>query len=114
MRQILFESLLARPLTETAPARNDAALVELAGQLGHLARRRLGRSLSIREVDAGSCNGCELEIHALNNAFYDLERFGLRFVASPRHADVLLVTGPVTRNMRQFQRALPMFAQVSL
>ena len=62
---------------------------------------RLGRSLSIREVDAGSCNGCELEIHALNNAFYDLERFGLRFVASPRHADVLLVTGPVTTNMRQ-------------
>ena len=56
---------------------------------------------SIREVDAGSCNGCELEIHALNNAFYDLERFGLRFVASPRHADVLLVTGPVTKNMRE-------------
>ena len=65
------------------------------------ARQRLGRSLSIREVDAGSCNGCELEIHALNNAFYDLERFGLRFVASPRHADVLLVTGPVTKNMRE-------------
>ena len=65
------------------------------------ARRRLGRSLSIREVDAGSCNGCELEIHALGNAFYDLERFGLRFVASPRHADVLLVTGPVTKNMRE-------------
>jgi Ni,Fe-hydrogenase III small subunit len=62
---------------------------------------RDGRSLSIREVDAGSCNGCELEIHALNNAFYDLERFGLRFVASPRHADVLMVTGPVTRNMRE-------------
>ena len=60
-----------------------------------------GRSLSIREVDAGSCNGCELEIHALNNAFYDIERFGLRFVASPRHADVLLVTGPVTKNMRE-------------
>ena len=52
-------------------------------------------------MDAGSCNGCELEIHALNNAFYDLERFGLRFVASPRHADVLLVTGPVTKNMRE-------------
>ena len=52
-------------------------------------------------MDAGSCNGCELEIHALNNAFYDLERFGLRFVASPRHADVLMVTGPVTRNMRE-------------
>ena len=64
------------------------------------ARKRLGRSLSIREVDAGSCNGCELEIHALNNAIYDLERFGIRFVASPRHADVLLVTGPVTENMR--------------
>ena len=61
----------------------------------------LGRSLSIRHVDAGSCNGCELEIHALNNVFYDLERFGLRFVASPRHADVLLVTGPVTHNMRE-------------
>jgi NADH:ubiquinone oxidoreductase subunit B-like Fe-S oxidoreductase len=59
------------------------------------------RSLAIREVDAGSCNACELEIHALNNAFYDLERFGLRFVASPRHADVLLVTGPVTKNMRE-------------
>ena len=64
------------------------------------ARRRLGRSLAIREVDAGSCNGCELEIHALNNAFYDLERFGIRFVASPRHADVL-VTGPVTKNMQE-------------
>jgi Ni,Fe-hydrogenase III small subunit len=63
-------------------------------------RRQLGRSLSIREVDAGSCNGCELEINALNNAFYDLERFGIRFVASPRHADVLLITGPVTKNMR--------------
>ncbi|HEY8277600.1 MAG TPA: hydrogenase, partial [Methyloceanibacter sp.] len=57
--------------------------------------------LTIREVDAGSCNGCELEIHALSNVFYDLERFGLRFVASPRHADVLLVTGPVTQNMRE-------------
>jgi Ni,Fe-hydrogenase III small subunit len=65
------------------------------------ARRRLGRSLAIREIDAGSCNGCELEIHALNNAFYDLERFGLHVVASPRHADVLMVTGPVTKNMRE-------------
>src|SRR5712692_8942966 len=59
----------------------------------------LGRSLSIREVDAGSCNGCELEIVALNNPIYDIERFGIHFVASPRHADMLLVTGPVTRNM---------------
>jgi Ni,Fe-hydrogenase III small subunit len=104
MRRILFESLLARPLTEAPPAKDDAALAELAGRLDRAARRRLGRSLSIREVDAGSCNGCELEIHALNNAFYDLERFGLRFVASPRHADVLLVTGPVTKNMREALR----------
>src|SRR5216684_8110170 len=101
MRRILFESLLAQPLTETPPAKDDAVLAELAGRLDRIARRRLGRSLSIREVDAGSCNGCELEIHALNNAFYDLERFGLRFVASPRHADVLMVTGPVTKNMRE-------------
>jgi Ni,Fe-hydrogenase III small subunit/formate hydrogenlyase subunit 6/NADH:ubiquinone oxidoreductase subunit I len=62
-------------------------------------RRVLGRSLAIREVDAGSCNGCELEIIALNNSVYDIERFGIQFVASPRHADMLLVTGPVTRNM---------------
>jgi Ni,Fe-hydrogenase III small subunit len=101
MRRILFESLLRRPVTETPPAADDVALAELARRLDRAARRRLGRSLSIREVDAGSCNGCELEIHALNNAFYDLERFGLRFVASPRHADVLLVTGPVTKNMRE-------------
>jgi Ni,Fe-hydrogenase III small subunit len=101
MRKLLFESMVKLPLTEAPPAAGPAALVELAGQLDRVARRRLGRSLSIREVDAGSCNGCELEIHALSNAFYDLERFGLRFVASPRHADVLLVTGPVTRNMRE-------------
>jgi Ni,Fe-hydrogenase III small subunit len=101
MRRILFESLLRRPVTEAPPAADDAALAELGRRLDRAARRRLGRSLSIREVDAGSCNGCELEIHALNNAFYDLERFGLRFVASPRHADVLLVTGPVTKNMRE-------------
>jgi Ni,Fe-hydrogenase III small subunit len=101
MRQTLFESLTHGPLTEAPPTADDAALAELAKSLERNARRRLGRSLSIREVDAGSCNGCELEIHALNNAFYDLERFGLHFVASPRHADVLLVTGPVTKNMRQ-------------
>ena len=64
------------------------------------ARKLFGRSITIREVDAGSCNGCELEIHALNNAIYDVERFGMRFAASPRHCDVLLVTGPVTHNMR--------------
>ena len=101
MRRILFESLMRRPLTEAPPAKDEDMLAELGASVERAARRRLGRSLSIREVDAGSCNGCELEIHALNNAFYDLERFGLRFVASPRHADVLLVTGPVTRNMRE-------------
>jgi Ni,Fe-hydrogenase III small subunit len=101
MRRILFESLVRRPLTEAPPNKDDAMLAELAASVDRAARRRLWRSLSIREVDAGSCNGCELEIHALNNAFYDLERFGLRFVASPRHADVLLVTGPVTKNMRE-------------
>src|SRR5258708_35075067 len=101
MRKLLFESLFRRPLTELAPSPEDAAVAELATAVGHAARRRLGRSLSIREVDAGSCNGCELEIHALNNAFYDIERFGLRFVASPRRADVLMVTGPVTDNMRE-------------
>jgi Ni,Fe-hydrogenase III small subunit len=101
MRRTLFEGLTRRPLTEPPPVADDAALAELAKRVDRAARRRLGRSLSIREVDAGSCNGCELEIHALNNAFYDLERFGLRFVASPRHADVLLVTGPVTKNMRE-------------
>ena len=101
MRKLLFQSLFRRPFTEPAPSPDDAALAELATAVGRAARRRLGRSLSIREVDAGSCNGCELEIHALNNAYYDVERFGLRFVASPRHADVLMVTGPVTKNMRE-------------
>src|SRR6476620_3980263 len=101
MRKTLFESLTRGPLTEPAPAPDEAALAELAKSVNRAARAKLGRSLSIRQVDAGSCNGCELEIHALNNAFYDLERFGLRFVASPRHADVLLVTGPVTKNMKE-------------
>src|SRR5215470_13513488 len=101
MRRILFDSLMRRPLTEAAPPNDEEMMAELGASVERAARRRLGRSLSIREVDAGSCNGCELEIHALNNAFYDLERFGLHFVASPRHADVLLVTGPVTRNMRE-------------
>jgi Ni,Fe-hydrogenase III small subunit len=101
MRRQLLESLLHASLTEAAPAPAEAALAELASALGRRARRKLGRSLALREIDAGSCNGCELEIHALNNVFYDIERFGLRFVASPRHADVLLVTGPVTRNMKE-------------
>src|SRR5258706_14071919 len=101
MRRILLKNLIQGPFTEPAPAADEAALAELAARLHSSTRARLGRSLLIREVDAGLCNGCELEIHALNNAFYDLERFGLRFVASPRHADVLFVTGPVTKNMRE-------------
>ncbi|MDR9808489.1 NADH-quinone oxidoreductase subunit B family protein [Rhizobium hidalgonense] len=101
MRKLLFENLIRLPLTETAPSPSDAAMEELTAAIDESARRRLGRSLSIRAVDAGSCNGCELEMHALSNAFYDIERFGIRFVASPRHADVLLVTGPVTKNMRE-------------
>ena len=101
MRRLLFQNFFQGPLTEAAPARDEAAVAELATALRHAARWRLGRSLSIREIDAGSCNGCELEIHALSNAYYDVERFGIRFVASPRHADVLMVTGPVTKNMRE-------------
>jgi Ni,Fe-hydrogenase III small subunit len=101
MLKLLLESLARRPLTEVPPQPNDAALSELATTLSRTTRRRLGRSLAIRVVDAGSCNGCELEINALSNAFYDIERFGIRLVASPRHADVLLVTGPVTRNMKE-------------
>ena len=107
MRTLLLKSLFARPVTVPAPEPDaalpaeDAILAELGKALEVRTRRLFGRSITIREVDAGSCNGCELEIHALNNAVYDLERFGLRFVASPRHADVLLVTGPVTRNMRE-------------
>ena len=101
MRKLLFQGLARSPLTEPPPSAGDPDVAAMAAALDVAARRRLGRSLSIRQVDAGSCNACELEIHALNNAFYDLERFGLRFVASPRHADVLLVTGPVTKNMRE-------------
>jgi Ni,Fe-hydrogenase III small subunit len=101
MWKTLGRTLISKPLPIDAPAPDEAHLKELAERLDRVARLRVGRSLSIREVDAGSCNGCELEIHALNNPFYDLERFGLKFVASPRHADVLMVTGPVTQNMRE-------------
>src|SRR4029079_5972934 len=101
MRKTVIESLVQGPLTEPPPSFNEAALAELGRRFNRAARCRLGLSLSIRAVDSGSCNGCELELHALSNAFYDLERFGLRFVASPRHADVLTVTGPVTKNMRE-------------
>lgn len=101
MRKLLLKAIFGWTLTEKPPAVDEDGLAELAKTVQGSARRRLGRSLSIRQVDAGSCNGCELEIHALGNAFYDLERFGFHFVASPRHADVLLVTGPVTANMRE-------------
>lgn len=101
MRTLLLQGLLHQPLTEASPREEDVAAVALAAELDLEAQQRLGRSLSIRALDAGSCNGCELEMHALSNAFYDLERFGLKFVASPRHADVLFVTGPVTKNMRE-------------
>lgn len=101
MRRTLFESLTLRPYTEKPTAPADPEIERMAAELSAKTRSRLGRSLSLRLVDAGSCNACELELNALSNPYYDLERFGLRFVASPRHADVLLVTGPVAKNMRE-------------
>ena len=85
----------------TEPVSSLGDIEPLGLRLGEEIRRRFGRSLAIRQVDAGSCNGCELEISALTGPHYDLERFGLHVVASPRHADCLLVTGPVTRNMAE-------------
>jgi Ni,Fe-hydrogenase III small subunit len=104
MRNLLFQNMFRPPMTEPPPEPAEDLIAALAARVDRGARRRLGRSLAIRQVDAGSCNGCELEIHALSNPFYDLERFGLHIVASPRHADVLLVTGPVTTNMREAVR----------
>lgn len=97
----LTRNLIGAPITDPAPLADEAAVAALAARLEASARARLGRSLWIRQVDSGSCNACELEINALANVVHDLERLGLRFVASPRHADVLLVTGPMTRNMRE-------------
>jgi Ni,Fe-hydrogenase III small subunit len=77
----------------------DPDSVEICRELDRRIKQLFGRALAIREVDAGSCNGCELEITGLTSPVYDMERFGMHFVASPRHADMLLVTGPVTRNM---------------
>lgn len=96
--------LLKGPHTVPAPAPSVDGLAELAQAFATQTRGRLGRSLAIREVDAGSCNACELELHAVNNPVYDLERFGIKFVASPRHADVLMVTGAVTHNMAEALR----------
>ena len=94
VRQIAKQGIL----TEPPPAPDDALRVQ-ADTIQREILRILGQALTIREVDAGSCNGCELEIHALNNPYYNLEGLGIRFVASPRHADMLLVTGPVSRHM---------------
>jgi Ni,Fe-hydrogenase III small subunit len=88
------------PVTLAPAPVDEAETHRLAERLHAAAQVRLGRSLAIRHIDSGSCNGCELEMQMLNGIVYDLERFGLRFVASPRHADVLMVTGPVTRNMQ--------------
>jgi Ni,Fe-hydrogenase III small subunit len=83
-------------LTEKPP---EVEVLPEVARIHHELLHILGRALCIRQVDAGSCNGCELEIHALNNAYYNLEGYGIKFVASPRHADLLMVTGPVSRNM---------------
>ncbi len=103
--RLIARTLRTGPATEDLPAPGPATVGELAARLDAAAQTRLGRSLAIRHVDAGSCNGCELELHALSNIVYDLERYGRRFVASPRHADVLLVTGPPTRNLVEALRA---------
>jgi Ni,Fe-hydrogenase III small subunit len=100
MLRILHKIYRVGTVTEPARPYTDPELEAVGVELKRAIDRSFKGSLAIREVDAGSCNGCELEIHALNNAFYDLERFGVHFVASPRHADVLLVTGPVSRHMQ--------------
>ncbi len=95
----LFQKIFQTGLVTEPLAPGDAEIVQLVKQIDESSRRLLGRSLAIREVDAGSCNGCEIEITGLTSPVYDSERFGIHFVASPRHADMLLVTGPVTHNM---------------
>jgi len=97
----LFKKIMTTGVvTETYKAPKDDELERLGIQIKHHIDKKFSGSIAIRQVDAGSCNGCELEIHALNNPYYDIERFGIHFVASPRHADVLLVTGPVSRHMQ--------------
>ena len=99
MLRILHQIFRTGIVTEPLPAGVEEEIKEVGTGLEEAIRRRLQRSLTIRAVDAGSCNGCELEIHALNNPIYNCERFGIHFTASPRFADMLLVTGPATRNM---------------
>ncbi len=98
MYQLLKQIAKTGIVSEPAPLA-DAALRSLEQRLGNLILKHFGRALAIRHVDAGSCNGCELEIHAMNSPYYNPEGLGIKFVASPRHADMLLVTGPVSRNM---------------
>jgi len=99
MLQLLAKILRTGIITEPAPELHGGTIEHLGIEVRRVLDRRFNGSMAIRQVDAGSCNGCELEIHALNNAYYDIERFGIHFVASPRHADALLVTGPVSRHM---------------
>jgi Ni,Fe-hydrogenase III small subunit len=103
MYKILFQIARVGLRTERAP-QPDASLREAAADFGDDLLRLVGRALAVRHVDAGSCNGCELEIHGTNNPYYNLEGLGIKFVASPRHADLLLVTGPVSRNMEEALR----------
>jgi Ni,Fe-hydrogenase III small subunit len=103
MWQLLRQVVRVGIATEPAPQVSDAVLAEVRSIQDELLGI-LGQALAIREVDAGSCNGCELEIHALNNPYYNIEGLGIRFVASPRHADLLLVTGPVSRHMQEALR----------
>jgi Ni,Fe-hydrogenase III small subunit len=95
----LFSKIFRTGMATEPLEAGDPRVLRLVSEVDAEARRLFGRALAIREVDAGSCNGCELEIHGLTSPVYDSERFGIHFVASPRHADLLLVTGPVTRNM---------------
>jgi len=95
----MLKQIVTVGIKTEAPPRPDDSLRVIEQQLGEVILKHFGRSLAIRHVDAGSCNGCELEIHALNSPYYNPERLGIKFVASPRHADMLLVTGPVSRNM---------------
>jgi Ni,Fe-hydrogenase III small subunit len=100
MLNILKKIVTTGIVTENYKAPKDAELETLGIEIKQRVDKKFSGSIAIRQVDVGSCNGCELEIHALNNPFYDIERFGIHFVASPRHADVLLVTGPVSRHMQ--------------
>ena len=95
----LFQKIFKTGIVTEPLGPDDAEVVQLVKKIDDKTKHLLGRALAIREVDAGSCNGCEIEITGLTNPVYDSERFGIHFVASPRHADMLLVTGPVTRNM---------------